>query len=111
MHLLIIPNEHVGSIKTLNGSHAGIVKKMLKLGEKLYSEMESKGSFATTHRTATYPVMGFHIPPFTSVAHLHLHVLGGKFKNPFRRLKYLPNMNTPWWIRGEDLLKRLQGTL
>ncbi|KAF9435113.1 hypothetical protein BGZ76_006863 [Entomortierella beljakovae] len=32
--------------------------------------------------------LGFHVPPFNTVDHLHLHVLGGKFKSKFRTLKY-----------------------
>jgi diadenosine tetraphosphate (Ap4A) HIT family hydrolase len=103
LHLLIIPNAHLGSIKTLKQSHAGLIQDMLDLGERLFAEsaMQRMGD-------AKRPIMGFHVPPFTSVAHLHLHVLGGAFKSPFRALKYLSSMNAPWWIRGADLLQRLR---
>ena len=32
--------------------------------------------------------LGFHVPPFNTVDHLHLHVLGGELKSKFRKLKY-----------------------
>ncbi|KAF9985928.1 hypothetical protein BGZ65_009374 [Modicella reniformis] len=32
--------------------------------------------------------LGFHVPPFHSIDHLHLHVLAGEMKSGFRKLKY-----------------------
>jgi len=31
---------------------------------------------------------GFHIPPFTSVSHLHLHAFSMPFKSSYRKLEY-----------------------
>lgn len=32
--------------------------------------------------------LGFHIPPYNSVDHLHLHAHGLPYKSPWRRAKY-----------------------
>lgn len=99
MHLLVIPNEHLGSVKTLNRSSLPLIQEMLRIGQKLHADRHPSSD----------PVMGFHMPPFTSVEHLHLHVLGGAFKNPFRRLKYQPGWKrAPWWITGHDFLEKLK---
>ena len=48
---------------------------------------------------------GFHIPPFNSVNHLHLHCFGLPFKNRFIGLKYAEQ--TPWYSSGEKILNSL----
>ncbi len=96
-HLLIIPKEHMGSVKELNSSHLPMIEAMQELGHQLLKQQ-------------SYPisdhVLGFHVPPFTSVYHLHMHVIGGPFKNIFRRLKY-PPFTAPWWISVSDLKRKL----
>jgi hypothetical protein len=49
--------------------------------------------------------MGFHVPPFNSVNHLHLHVISLPFKNLWRKLKYQPAM--PWFTPVNDVMTHL----
>ncbi|KAI9311330.1 HIT-like domain-containing protein [Dichotomocladium elegans] len=96
VHLLIIPREHIKSVKQLDVSHVPTLEKMMTLGRKLLNDE----GFDTQVR------FGFHVPPFNSIDHLHLHVLGLPFKNTFRKLKYSPGM--PWFAEASQVLDRLR---
>ena len=49
--------------------------------------------------------MGFHIPPYNSVNHLHLHCLGLPYRNRLIGMKYAEWM--PWYSSGEKILNSL----
>lgn len=54
----------------------------------------------------------FHVPPFTSIDHLHLHVLGSGKRNSFKNyLKYPPRCETIWCVRLETVLSSLEANL
>jgi hypothetical protein len=50
--------------------------------------------------------MGFHVPPFNSVNHLHLHVISLPYNNLWRKLKYQPRM--PWFAKVNDVMTHLK---
>ncbi|KAL7423663.1 hypothetical protein Q5752_001245 [Cryptotrichosporon argae] len=58
-HVLIIPRAHISTVRDLELSHIPLLASMAQLGSSL----------------APGAKQGFHIPPFSSVHHLHLHVL------------------------------------
>ncbi|KAG0208152.1 hypothetical protein BGX28_000767 [Mortierella sp. GBA30] len=97
-HILIVPVIHIETVKTLQPTdeHQGLLEKMrLKatelLKERGHDPEESK--------------LGFHVPPFNTVDHLHLHVLGGAFRSKFRQMKYETGR---WWYMD---LSQLQADL
>jgi sulfate adenylyltransferase (ADP) / adenylylsulfatase len=51
---------------------------MMAVGEALLTRRGFSGN---------YVKMGFHLPPFTSVQHLHLHCLSLPLKNTWRGIK------------------------
>ncbi|XP_060908081.1 adenosine 5'-monophosphoramidase HINT3-like [Labrus mixtus] len=66
-HYLVVPMQHITSCHSLHRGHNGLVKRMAKMGKAVLRD-----------RGITDPKdmrIGFHQPPYTSVDHLHLHVL------------------------------------
>ncbi|KAH7884813.1 HIT-like protein [Phlebopus sp. FC_14] len=78
-HFQVIPKIHIASVKDLTNSDADMVRRMEEIG---HSILEQHNVPHTQHR------MGFHIPPFNSVHHLHLHVQALPYISLTRRLKY-----------------------
>lgn len=77
-HILIIPRPHTTNVRHLRKSATGLVRSMEKIGHQL---LDDRAVPAPMRR------MGFHISPFNSIEHLHLHVHGLPYK-PMRRSKY-----------------------
>eukprot|EP00121_Abeoforma_whisleri_P004405 Awhi_evm1s3981 len=54
--------------------------------------------------------MGFHWPPFNSIDHLHLHVIGPESTMSFfGKLEF--KVGTLWYKTGHQILQRLEATL
>ncbi|WVQ97204.1 hypothetical protein IAU59_004314 [Kwoniella sp. CBS 9459] len=122
VHLLIIPREHiVSSVRDLTRDHIPLLRSMTALATTLVPPTSSlsnspststtissapagAAAAASTTMTTTTPVkppkMGFHIPPFSSVPHLHLHVFSGKhtfigkFKYPISTTSSSPSSHS-----------------
>jgi diadenosine tetraphosphate (Ap4A) HIT family hydrolase len=89
-HWLMIPKEHIGSVKDLKPSDLEVLQEMRILSSKLQEE-----------HGLTNVVLGFHIPPFTSVDHIHLHIIEKPFLNVWRSLKY-PSWKGNTWFETLD---------
>ena len=71
-HWLLIPKQHHANIKTLTKADLELVKRMKERAEMLFKEHGKVNG-----------VFGFHVPPFTSIDHLHLHMLEKPFTSVF----------------------------
>ncbi|GBB91604.1 hypothetical protein RclHR1_00190017 [Rhizophagus clarus] len=96
IHLLIIPRNHIDSVNSLTLNDISLLKHMIDTGDRLLYEF----GFQLPQRS-----IGFHIPPYNSVYHLHLHCLGLPYRNRFIGVKYMELM--PWYSSGEKILKSL----
>ena len=74
IHLQCIPKKHIKNINSLNSSHISLIEHMKNQGKnymlKHYDGINENDI-----------IQGFHIPPFTSVGHLHLHCIVPPFYN------------------------------
>ncbi|KAH8263701.1 hypothetical protein KR044_012704, partial [Drosophila immigrans] len=94
-HYLAIPKQHYESLNVLNKSHVGLVSRMYGGMVKF---LESKGVETSD------AVIGFHIPPFISQHHLHLHGISPISKmGLWDRINFLPS----FWFKTVSLERRI----
>ncbi len=77
VHVLVIPKKHITSADEVASSHGGVVDDMVMLAQRV---VESEGIRDSGYRL----VINVGHDAQMTVAHLHLHVLGG------RRLEWPP---------------------
>ena len=65
-HWLVVPKQHIQSARSLTKEHLAILTYMKEVGIKTLKQ-RSPDSDPSTHQYC------FHIPPFNSIDHLHLH--------------------------------------
>jgi sulfate adenylyltransferase (ADP) / adenylylsulfatase len=99
-HLLVVPRAHIATVKDLKFGHIGLLKHMELIGKKVLERPESEGKLSSRY------LYGFHVPPFNSVDHLHLHCFALPFLDGWRQIKYLPK--SPWFLTMTDLIKKLE---
>lgn len=48
---------------------------------------------------------GYHLPPFNSVDHLHLHAFALPFSPAWKAIKYSDALGALWWLPKATLLR------
>ncbi|XP_040017492.2 adenosine 5'-monophosphoramidase HINT3 isoform X1 [Gasterosteus aculeatus] len=98
-HYLVVPKEHIRDCLSLHAGHVDLVKMMAKMG------------MAVLHDQGISDVkdisLGFHQPPYTSVAHLHLHVLAPA-SQIYKDMEYKFIPNSYRFVTEECLRKQLK---
>nr|XP_032815448.1 histidine triad nucleotide-binding protein 3 isoform X1 [Petromyzon marinus] len=97
-HYLVVPRDHVGNCKSLRRRHVALVNEMVRVGKEV---LQRQGVSDLSDIR-----LGFHWPPFSSVTHLHLHVLAPASQIGFLRLAY--RLNTWWFVTSDQLIKILE---
>ncbi|XP_052899661.1 adenosine 5'-monophosphoramidase HINT3-like [Anopheles moucheti] len=96
-HYLAIPNHHVENVNSLTVADKPL---LAELKRELVNFMESND--VDLHQTC----FGFHMPPFTSVKHLHLHAIA-----PVGRMGFISRMifrpNTMWFKTDEAIMQAI----
>ncbi|KAG7461027.1 hypothetical protein MATL_G00205230 [Megalops atlanticus] len=96
-HYLVVPRRHIGNCMTLLKEHVPLVENMVEMGK---SVLQKRVTDLEDIR------LGFHVPPFSSVPHLHLHALAPASQMDARSLRiYGPQ--SFWFITADKLLKKL----
>ncbi|XP_062533225.1 adenosine 5'-monophosphoramidase HINT3-like [Armigeres subalbatus] len=97
-HLLAVPKYHLDDVRSLTAAERPLLEEMrTELGNVLKDQYQIDLSEA---------LFGFHIPPFTTVKHLHMHGMG-----PVGSMGFLSRMifrpNTMWFNTDKAVLDRI----
>ena len=100
-HALVIPKRYVPNLYSLTNDDLDLVRDMRRLALDLLEDRVPRA------RDANDYVLCFHIPPFNSVDHLHLHVLA-----PTSRMAWIHRYGkyrcgTRWCIEESEVIDRL----
>ncbi|XP_055362298.1 adenosine 5'-monophosphoramidase HINT3-like isoform X2 [Betta splendens] len=97
-HYLVVPRMHLDNCKTLQKDHVPL-ERMEEMGKKILKENKVR-DFNDIR-------MGFHLPPFSSVSHLHLHTLApASNMEPRSQRRYGPQ--SCWFIPVDKVLSQLK---
>eukprot|EP01134_Creolimax_fragrantissima_P008572 CFRG8572T1 len=101
VHFLVVSCMHIPSAKSLTSSDLPLLEHMKKAGEQCYQDAGETGT----------PHLGFHWPPFNSIDHLHLHVIGPRETMSFgaRFLEFNPIF--PWFKSVDKLIDTLKSKI
>uniref|UniRef100_A0A7S2W3U3 HIT domain-containing protein n=1 Tax=Mucochytrium quahogii TaxID=96639 RepID=A0A7S2W3U3_9STRA len=99
-HLLVLPCEPIWSVLSLRPCPEDIelLEHMIELGKVSLRMVSPKGDESSWW-------MGFHVPPFTSVDHLHMHCLAGEYT---KRGKAKFTYNRHFSVPADMVLERLR---
>ena len=78
VHMQCIPKIHIKNINSLTYEHIPLLFYM--------KETAMNFLIKKYHIDSKIIIMGFHIPPFNSVQHLHMHCIIPPFKNCWNKL-------------------------
>ncbi|TPX37013.1 hypothetical protein SmJEL517_g01066 [Synchytrium microbalum] len=97
-HILLIPKHHILSIMDLTYKDLPLICAMKDIGSQILGDaLQIKQSRIK---------IGFHIPPYISETHLHLHLIGLPWKRFWKAKRYKDG--TPRWVNIDDLINTLR---
>jgi diadenosine tetraphosphate (Ap4A) HIT family hydrolase len=104
-HYLVIPKEHIGSIDDLSTSeHLQLLEHMRQVGIKSVAEqIRSKNLSLDRHPL----LVAFHVPPFYTIDHLHMHILSSSTFVSKKASFYFQNPSM-WCLHYDTVIEQVQ---
>ena len=103
LHALVIPKRYIQNVYSLTYNDAKLVQDMRDMGLDLLQKYQPESLEEKDY------ILCFHIPPFNSVDHLHLHVLApaSEMNWIYRYGKY--RCGARWCSSDLEVIERLKG--
>jgi diadenosine tetraphosphate (Ap4A) HIT family hydrolase len=95
LHALVIPKRYIPTILNVTADDVELLYEMRDLGQQLVQR----------YQCANDCRMVFHVPPYNSVDHLHLHVLCNADLSRKGRMKYY--YDTRWCVSFDTWMRQL----
>lgn len=94
-HFLVCPRKHITSARALTPADAALARRMLEIGERVAAREIEDGAVCghLSEKKTETTRFGYHLPPFNSVDHLHMHAFVLPFDPPWKERKYCTE---PW---------------
>mmetsp|Transcript_4858 Transcript_4858/g.6461 ORF Transcript_4858/g.6461 Transcript_4858/m.6461 type:complete len:229 (-) Transcript_4858:418-1104(-) len=107
LHALVITKQYIPSVRSLQPSSSpyDTVEVVSSMKEMALDIIKSQQP--TAYQKQDY-ILAFHIPPFNSVDHIHLHVLAPASEMSFIFRYGIFATGTIWCTGVDDVLKRLK---
>jgi diadenosine tetraphosphate (Ap4A) HIT family hydrolase len=104
-HALVLPKQRIGSVLDLTGEHLELLEEMRAVAEKYLLGVYQ----LLPHSRGDYKLC-FHVPPFHSVDHLHLHVLApaSSVDRLYRKFDDTLNQGNRWNVSLQTVTSRLR---
>ena len=102
-HYQLVPKAHLPNVKFLTAEHIPVIEKMAEIGREILQQY-FKGDLSDTR-------IGYHWPPFSSVRHLHLHILAPVSQMSFLKKNIVFRENSMNFISTEWAINYLKGKL
>lgn len=109
-HFLVITREHIGNNPIIGSLIKGSILNLEKKDVQILKDMNViSNNLLSKYVNATNMRIGFHVPPFTTVQHIHMHAISTPLKNRIRWLKYPDGwLWNRWWINTERLVQSIE---
>jgi diadenosine tetraphosphate (Ap4A) HIT family hydrolase len=122
LHGLIIPKRRIDSVLYLTKDDLPMLYEMKQMANEIINKYNIMSSTSSSTMSSTMSSLSlsqshdrcqvrmvFHIPPFYSVKHLHLHVLAPvEDMNWFYRVWKYPSSETRWCTKLDSVIQRLE---
>jgi diadenosine tetraphosphate (Ap4A) HIT family hydrolase len=91
-HFLVCPRKHITAARALTHRDAQLARRMLDVGERVVGDANANAradeNENETNDGTVKTRFGYHLPPFNSVDHLHMHAFLLPFEPAWKERKY-----------------------